>query len=426
MNSAKGKKKEAQTKKVKTQKGNNQKKKESDVESTSLNYFRIVKELEKQKSLQNLSKEMSKKDNKNITELIYSKNSKKLGNFYDKNKKDLLLYGSRKFDVLTMDKLVNEMGNNKSKVINKIKENTHNNKSDIISSLNNIEDNCDNNNNKVILTPLCENEKERTDMETLEKKKFDEANRIGVVMRRIEYNCLLNNRNKKTHKNKDNINKMKNSVDKIERCWLRYRNRKNRIKNNNNINKEINNKLSSDMDIAHFELEYISNNNNIELEELKKKYDKLNELYLMTKKEMDKLNSENKELRNLLEDAKNQGDKDLKEKYNEKDKNFNKVNDEIKFNKNEFETLADKITENNSTNINNLDKNSNEFNNNIDKDMEKIGEEKNDNKDNANLGNDINKIKEEKVEKESKENNEMNTLNENKNEIDSDINKLKE
>ena len=27
-------------------------------------------------------------------------------------------------------------------------------------------------------------------MEALEKKKFDEANRIGVVMRRIEYNCL--------------------------------------------------------------------------------------------------------------------------------------------------------------------------------------------------------------------------------------------
>ena len=240
MNSAKAKKIEVQTKKVKTQKGNTQKKKESDVESTSLNYFRIVKELEKQKSLQNLSKEMSKKDNKNITELIYSKNAKKLGNFYDKNKKDLLLYGSRKFDVLTMDKLVNEMGNHKSKVINKIKENTHNNKSDIISSLNNIEDNCDNNNNKVILTPLCENEKERTDMETLEKKKFDEANRIGVVMRRIEYNCLLNNRNKKTHKNKDNINKMKNSVDKIEKCWLRYRNRKNRIKNSNKENKETN------------------------------------------------------------------------------------------------------------------------------------------------------------------------------------------
>ena len=408
MNSAKGKKKEAQTKKVKTQKGNNQKKKESDVESTSLNYFRIVKELEKQKTVPNLSK----KDNKlqNITELIYSKNSKKLGNFYDKNKNDLLLYGSRKFDVLTMDKLVNEMGNNKSKVINKIKENTQYNKNDIYSNLNNIVDDSDNNKNKVILTPLCENEKERADMETLEKKKFDEANRIGVVMRRIEYNCLLNNRNKKTHKNKDVINKMKNSVDKIEKCWLRYRNRKNRIKNSNKENKEtnaINIKLSSDMVIGHFELEYTSINSNIELEELKKKYDKLNELYLMTKKEMDKLNSENKELKNLLEDAKNKGDKDIKEKYNEMEKNLNKVNDELKFNKNEFETLNDKITDNNSTN------------NNIDKTMEKIGEEKNDNKDNINSGDDINKIEEKKVEKESKE-------NENKNEMDSDINKLKE
>ena len=411
MNSAKGKKKEAQTKKVKTQKGNNQKKKESDIESTSLNYFRIVKELEKQKTVPNLSK----KDNKlqNITELIYSKNSKKLGNFYDKNKNDLLLYGSRKFDVLTMDKLVNEMGNNKSKVINKIKENTQYNKNDIYSNLNNIVDDSDNNKNKVILTPLCENEKERADMETLEKKKFDEANRIGVVMRRIEYNCLLNNRNKKTHKNKDVINKMKNSVDKIEKCWLRYRNRKNRIKNSNKENKEtnaINIKQRCDMVIGHFELEYTSINSNIELEELKKKYDKLNELYLMTKKEMDKLNSENKELKNLLEDAKNKGDKDIKEKYNEMEKNLNKVNDELKFNKNEFETLNDKITDNNSTN------------NNIDKTMEKIGEEKNDNKDNINSGDDINKIEEEKVEKESKESKE----NENKNEMDSDINKLKE
>jgi len=397
MNSGKGKKKETQTKKVKTQKGNNQKKKESDVESTSLNYFRIVKELEKQKTLQNLSKKDNKLQ-KNITELIYSNNSKKLGNFYDKNKNDLLLYGSSKLDILTMDKLVNEMGNNKSKVINKIKENTQYNKNDIYSNLNNIVDDSDNNKNKVILTPLCENEKERADMEALEKKKFDEANRIGVVMRRIEYNCLLNNRNKKTHKNKDMINKMKKSVEKIERCWLRYRNRKSRIKNSNKNNKEINIKLSSDQAIGHFELKYVSTNSNIELEELKKKYDKLNELYLMTKKEMDKLNNENKELRNLLEDAKNKGDKELKEKYNEMEKNLNK---------NEFETLKDKITDNNS------------INNSIDKVNEKIGEEKNDNKDNFNSGDDLNQIKEEKVEKESKE-------NENKNEMDSDINKLKE
>ena len=100
---------------------------------------------------------------------------------------------------------------------------------------------------------------------------------------------------------------MKNSVDKIEKCWLRYRNRKNRIKNSNKENKEtnaINIKQRCDMVIGHFELEYTNINSNIELEELKKKYDKLNELYLMTKKEMDKLNSENKELRNLLEDAK--------------------------------------------------------------------------------------------------------------------------
>jgi len=376
---------------------------------------------------------MSKKDNKlqkNITELIYSKNSKKLGNFYDKNKNDLLLYGSSKYDVLTMDKLVNEMGNNKSKVINKIKENTHNNKNDKFSNLAD---------NKVILTPLCENEKERTDMETLEKKKFDEANRIGVVMRRIEYNCLLNNRNKKTHKNKEMANKIKNAVDKIERCWLRYRNRKNRIKNSNIITKEKDTlkkdiKLSSDMGIGHFEFEYIGIgiNSNIELEELKKKYDKLNELYLMTKKEVDKLNSENKELKNLLENAKNKDDKDLKDETILSQNNLKEEKrKEVEINN--INLLKDKITDNK---MNNLDKNENESNNNNIDAIKKIEEEKNDNKDNINFGNDINKIKEENVEKENndnkenKENNEMKTFNENenenKNEMDSDINKLKD
>ena len=55
-------------------------------------------------------------------------------------------------------------------------------------------------------------------MEMFEKKNFDEAKRIGVVMRRIEYTSLLNKRNRNGD-NKEMLTKLRNSAEKIENYW---------------------------------------------------------------------------------------------------------------------------------------------------------------------------------------------------------------
>jgi len=211
---------------------------EDEWETTSMNYFRIMKEIEREQKSQERTKKDSKPTYKNLTEKIYSNNSTKLGNYYNKNQKDLLLYGSKKYDLYNIQRLVKEMGRYKSKVIKKIQENKKNNvcKNYALES-------CD---EKVILTPLAENEKEKNEMENLEKKKFDEAQRCGVVMRRIEYTHLLDNRD--TFRNSD-INEedkemlmlMKDSVDMIERNWLRYKIIK-RIKENNCYSNKNNDK----------------------------------------------------------------------------------------------------------------------------------------------------------------------------------------
>ena len=95
-------------------------------------------------------------------------------------------------------------------------------------------ENCD---EKMILTPLAETEIEKHEMEKLEKKKFDEAERCGVVMRRIEYTHLLDHRDSlrnSLEEEKRLLSLLRDSVDKIERSWLRYRNNKNMLKNKNN------------------------------------------------------------------------------------------------------------------------------------------------------------------------------------------------
>ena len=185
-------------KEIKTKK----KPQENEYDTTSMTYFRLLKEVEKKnnprmseesqqkeekeekgknekkvKKLKNVKREKSKPKN-NITELIYSKNAQKLGNYYNKNKNDLLLYGNSKYDVLPMDKVLQEMGNYKSKVINKIQENK-NNKNCSNSEINNIINDYDNCNNKVILTPLADNEKERSEMESLEKKILMKLRELG-------------------------------------------------------------------------------------------------------------------------------------------------------------------------------------------------------------------------------------------------------
>ena len=225
-------------------------KKEDEYETTSMSYFRIMKEIEREQKSQERTKKDSKPTYKNLTEKIYSNNSTKLGNYYNKNQKDLLLYGSKKYDLYNIQRLVKEMGRYKNKVIKKIQENKKNNvcKNYALES-------CD---EKVILTPLAENEKEKNEMENLEKKKFDEAQRCGVVMRRIEYTHLLDNRdtfrnNDINEEEKEMLMLMKDAVDMIERNWIRYkiikRIKENYISNKNNNKKILSNILDENNDI---------------------------------------------------------------------------------------------------------------------------------------------------------------------------------
>ena len=334
------KKQTTENKQLKTKKKVLQKTKEPEIdldfEKTSMSYFRIIKELEKQNNEQKLNKELTKKEpkpkQKNLTETIYINNSKKLGNYYNKNKNDLVLYGSSKYDGLTMDKLVDEMGNYKSKVINKINEK---NKKIKNSEIVDIIDDYDNSHNKIILTPLAENEKERREMETLEQKKFDEAKRIGVVMRRIEYTYLLNNKmlnSSKNGENKEMLNKLKTSVDKIEKCWLRYRKRKTK-------------RIKENAKKGHIEIQILSETDNIKkLEELKKSYHLL-------KTEKDRIDGENKELQILLEDKSSDKDEELnglRQKYDEKLKEFDTLNltyNELLTEKNLLKENFDKLSE---------------------------------------------------------------------------------
>ena len=203
--------------------------KDNDIDKNQMNYFHIMKEIEKEQQEKENSKKNPKIEYNNLTEKIYSNNSAKLGNYYNENQKELLLYGSKKYDLYSVRSLVKEMDKYKNKVIKKIKQN----KKSPNSCKNYAFESCD---EKVILTPLAETEKEKNEMEKLEKKKFDEAERLGVVMRRIEYTHLLDHRDSfrnSLEEQRKLLLLMKNSVGTIEKNWLRYRNNKNFLRNKN-------------------------------------------------------------------------------------------------------------------------------------------------------------------------------------------------
>ena len=231
-------------------------KKEHLDEITSLNYFKI-KGMEKEKNYPENNTKESNAEYRNLTEKIYSSNSAKLGNYYNNNQKGLLLYGSKKYDFLEIQRLVKEMSKYKNKVITKIKENKKNKN----VCKNYAFESCD---EKVILTPLAERDSNKNNMEKLEKKKFDEAERCGVVMRRIEYANLLDHRDSflsgrnSLEEDKEMLFLMKDAVDCIERNWIRYRNNKNK----NKINKidEVDNE---DGDKDEDENEEKDENNNV-------------------------------------------------------------------------------------------------------------------------------------------------------------------
>ena len=68
-------------------------KKENLDEISSLNYFKI-KGMEKEKNYPENNRKEINPEYRNLTEKIYSSNLAKLGNYYNNNQKDLLLYGS--------------------------------------------------------------------------------------------------------------------------------------------------------------------------------------------------------------------------------------------------------------------------------------------------------------------------------------------
>ena len=190
----------------------------------SKNYFHLYKE--KEINPNNINKKNC------LNEIIYENNSKKLGEYYSKNKEDIVLYGSSKYDLLPVESLVQEMKQYKNSIIEKIKQNPNKYK------LKNF--GIKNSNVNMILTPLAE--KERSSMGNNEKELFNLAERRGVVMRRIEYsNSLM--------ENGDCDNEifllLKHAVNLIEKCWLFYKGLKKRkfIKGFILINKYIKRKI---------------------------------------------------------------------------------------------------------------------------------------------------------------------------------------
>ena len=363
-----------------------------------INYFRIMKEIEKEEegSKKNI-KRPSKLAYDNLTEKIYLNNSSQLGNYYDENKSELFLYGSKRYEFLTIKRLVKEMGKYKNKVIAKIKENKKN-----TNVLRNYTfESCD---EKVILTPLAENDKEKNEMEKLEKKKFDEAERCAVVMRRIEYVHLLDDRESSEFRDsfeedKEIISFMKDSVKKIEKNWLRYKNNKNKKdnkdikdneenkdiidnKNDDKIKKEIKNNIddneNDDDNWEHFYSQLTCNKkskrikkpyrcfitklykesietekykNLLHIKELENKYNEVNNNLIETKNKLDSLYIENKKLQLLLEDT-NQSNQDLNKECkfkNELNKKCKNDNEELLKNYNDISKKYNKTMNDYST-----------------------------------------------------------------------------
>ena len=176
---------------------------------TPKNYFRIYKEIENNQNNNSHIKYNNNKNSNNISnslnQRIYSDYSKKLGDYYKRYKEDLTLYGSKNYDLLEVDNLVQEMKQYKNIILEKINKNPNKYK---------LKNYGLNSNDNLILTPLAE--KERYKMGNNEKELFNEAERRGVVMRRIEYTNLLDQSNNiNNNENTKVFMVMKDAVAKI-------------------------------------------------------------------------------------------------------------------------------------------------------------------------------------------------------------------
>ena len=247
---------------------------------TSKNYFKLYKEIEN--SQNNSFKKQKNKNNpkmppNSLNEKIYSNYSKKLGDYYHKNKEDLYLYGSKKYDLLAVDNLVEEMKQYKSTIIENIKQNQN--------KLKNKNYGLESNDDSLILTPLAE--KERSRMGNNEKEQFNAAERFGVVMRRIEYTNLLSQNGTNASENDKVFFVMKDAVAKIEKCWLFYKNSRKRklYRGMKLLEKYIKRKVLNFFD-------YLNN------EKLKYIYMSHNPSMLSFKNDIDSSNTNNQKLKN--------------------------------------------------------------------------------------------------------------------------------
>ena len=434
-------------------------KKKEEEGKNSTNYFRIMKEVEKEQK----SGESPIKYNKivpyNLTEKIYAKNSEKVGKYYDKNKDDLILYGSKRYDLLTIQKVVKEMSKYRSKVLKKIK----NDKKSVNKAKNYNFESCD---EKVILTPLAQTEKKNKNIsESLEKKNFEDAQRSGVVMRRIEYVNLLENRNpfKKIENNKEEEDYkffllIKKAVDIIERNWLYYKwlrlIKKKKLDLDKKNNKYTQTENNEEIIIINEDINNEFNKIKKEYDELKQSHNSLTESYKAilnendnTKKNLndainnnklliDKINSLNNTLKTMDTDNEKKNNElqtvisiitNEKENQNEKLKNIKldleHKTEQINSYENEINNLKSQILEKNKINENNYGKNLEEYKNKI----ISLEKEKEDLKDSIKILEELSNSNKEQYNKLYNQNkNDIKKLNKEKNELKNEIFKLKQ
>ena len=182
----------------------------------SKNYFAILKDLEKKKD-EILPKKKPYEPKIKLKEKIYNDYSNKLGDYYKTNKNSISLYGSTKYENLSIDELVEEMGQYKETILTKIK----NNPELLYSNANYL----NSTNENIILTPLPIEQK-RNKLK-IDDNEFYKAERTGVVMRTIEYTNRLGKKDSGNNINKNIYIVMKNAVDKISLFWKKNNNKEN-------------------------------------------------------------------------------------------------------------------------------------------------------------------------------------------------------
>ena len=142
-------------------------------------YFTLLKEFEANKEKLLPNKPNEKKPQ--LIEEIYNKYSSKLGKYYKKNKNNISLYGSKKYEKMTIEKLLNEMESYKETILKQIKENPK-----LILGVRNFSE--ESNDEKMILTPMPDTQRKKI------KSKKENKN-IYLMEEYYEYNFFRSNKN---------------------------------------------------------------------------------------------------------------------------------------------------------------------------------------------------------------------------------------